>query len=107
MQMKRQTNTFIYQLCNILLYHVFLFRQFSCRKQEHLEDFVIKNIHQFEGTFGVLLFLYSILLSKVFFFEVVIRTGFVCEQIRRAIIDFKYKNELGRHSNGSAVLLQA
>lgn len=39
-------------------------RQFSCRKSEHLEDFIIRNIHQFEGTFGVLLFLYSILLSK-------------------------------------------
>ncbi|XP_046848708.1 ubiquitin carboxyl-terminal hydrolase MINDY-3-like isoform X2 [Xenia sp. Carnegie-2017] len=39
-------------------------RQFSCCKSEHLENFITRNIHQFEGTFGVLLFLYSILLSK-------------------------------------------
>ena len=47
------------------LFLIIWFRQFSCRKLENLEDFITKNIHQFEGTFGVLLFLYSILLSKV------------------------------------------
>lgn len=63
---------------------IFAFRQFSCRKSEHLEDFIVRNVHQFEGTFGVLLFLYSILLSKVILLYVYIITYYNFATVRSA-----------------------